>query len=292
MRGITLVYPHNKLKANDGVDLSVQAGEIHALVGENGAGKTTLMKILYGLLSPQEGEIVLNGGVRHFRHSQDAAREGIGMVPQHFKLIPEFTVAQNVVLGREPRKGPFFSQRRALREVGEVIREHRFNLDPAVAVASLSVSQRQQVEILKALYRRARLLILDEPTAVLTEQETAKLFETLKTLQKQGKTIILITHKLSEVMEISQRVSVMRQGRMVAVRNTAETERRELSRLMVGREVLFEITKTPLSAGEEVFSIRGGTLRRRSQAKPLLKDVSLAVRRGKSWESPPWRETA
>jgi general nucleoside transport system ATP-binding protein len=280
MRGITVIYSHNLLKANDGVDLTVRDGEIHALVGENGAGKTTLMKVLYGLLTPQEGEILLEGKSHHFHHPHEAAEAGIGMVPQHFEVIPEFTVTQNIVLGREPRRGILYSPRRAEAAVTKLIRDHGFNLDPRTPASDLSVSQLQQVEILKVLYRKARILILDEPTAVLTEQEIHALFDTLRHLQALGKTIILITHKLAEVMEISRRVSVMRKGRLEAVLNTEETSKAELSRLMVGREVLFDVVKTPRDTGDPVYAIRRGCVHRRGQVKPLLEDIDLTVHRG------------
>jgi simple sugar transport system ATP-binding protein len=238
------------------------------------------MKVLYGLITPQEGEILIEGTSHHFHHPHEAAEAGIGMVPQHFEVIPEFTVTQNIVLGREPRRGILYSPRRAEAAVSRLIKDHGFNLSPRALASDLSVSQLQQVEILKVLYRKARILILDEPTAVLTEQEIHALFDTLRHLQGMGKTIILITHKLAEVMEISQRVSVMRRGRMEAVLNTDETSRAELSRLMVGREVLFEVVKTPRQAGDSVYFIRQGCVHRRGQEKPLLENINLTVHRG------------
>ncbi|MCX7032265.1 MAG: ABC transporter ATP-binding protein [Spirochaetes bacterium] len=277
MRGVTKRY--GDLLANDAVDFSVEKDEIHAIVGENGAGKTTLMKILYGLEQPDAGTIALAGAAAVIRTPLDAARQGIGMVHQHFKLIPEFTVAQNVVLGVEPRRWGLFTDRKEARaRVGEVIRSHGFGIEPDARVADLTVGQMQQVEIVKMLYRRASLLILDEPTSVLTEQEIHGLFRTLRSLQADGKTCIIITHKLHEVKEISDRVTVMRQGRVVAVRDTASVDAAELSRLMVGRSVLFQLTREARSCGSPVLELEKVSLRRRGSGRPLLDDVSLTVR--------------
>ena len=234
MKGITKLYANGSL-ANDHVDFSVEKNEIHAVIGENGAGKTTLMKILYGLEQPSTGTITLRGGQVAIHSPLDANRLGIGMVHQHFKLIPDFTVAENVVLGSEPVRGGIFVDRgAAISRIREVVEKHGFSIDPRMPVHQLTVGQMQQVEIVKMLYRNAELLILDEPTSVLTEQEIGKLFETLRSLQKGGRTCIIITHKLQEVLEISNRLTVMRKGAVVAVRTTAEVpDRSELARLMV-----------------------------------------------------------
>ena len=229
MSGISKVYWSKGLKANDGVDLEVEENEIHAVVGENGAGKTTLMKILYGLEQSDEGEIYLRGNKVEIQTPHDANKLGIGMVHQHFRLVPEFTVAENIILGVEPRKrGLFLDRNEANRQVAEVINAHGFNIDPKKRIEDLTVGQMQQVEILKILYRNAELVILDEPTSVLTEPEVHALFTTLRKLVKKGKTCILITHKLSEVIEISDRVTVMRKGKKVALRETKDVDRREL----------------------------------------------------------------
>jgi simple sugar transport system ATP-binding protein len=279
MRGITKSYAQNEVLANDAVDLSVEREEIHAIVGENGAGKSTLMKILDGLEQPDAGTIILEGREVLIRNPQDANRFGIGMVHQHFKLIPDFTVYENVVLGAEPQKlGVFLDGERACAAVRKVIEDNGFHLDPELRVTRLTVGQMQQVEIVKMLYREAKLLILDEPTSVLTEQEIRRLFETLRNLRANGKTCIIITHKLGEVEEISDRVTVMRNGSVVAVRKTADVDKAELARLMVGKSVLFQIERKERDRGHLVLELRDVVLRQRRQAMPLLDGVSLCVR--------------
>ena len=278
MRGVTKLYS-NDLLANDAIDFSVEKNEIHAIVGENGAGKTTLMKILYGLEAPDAGSITLGGKPVTIRSPLDANRLGIGMVHQHFKLIPEFTVAENVVLGIEPRKnGVFVDRNAAVARISEVIQSHGFSIDPRARVLNLTVGQMQQVEIVKMLYRKADLLILDEPTSVLTEQEIRKLFETLRSLQKDGKTCIIITHKLQEVMEISDRVTVMRKGTVIAVRRTAEVDKTELSRLMVGKSVLFQLERAKKACGDAVLELVNVTLKQRRRDRALLEGINLTVR--------------
>ena len=281
MEGITRLYPENGVLANDRVDFSVERNEIHAVVGENGAGKTTLMKILYGLEQADSGRILLEGQEAAIRSPLDAHRLGIGMVHQHFHLIPEFTIAENVVLGIEPRRrGLFFDRERALRQVREVITEYGFTIDPGLRVSRLTVGQMQLVEIIKILYRRANLLILDEPTSVLTEQQIHKLFQTLRSLREIGKTIVIITHKLGEVKEISGRVTVMRKGRVVAVRDTAAVDERELSRLMVGKSVTFAFEREAVPRGRVVLELRDVSLSQRGQDHPLLDHVDLKVHGG------------
>jgi general nucleoside transport system ATP-binding protein len=295
MKGITKLYPNPshggrgragtgmydsaQPLANDAIDFAVEKDEIHAIVGENGAGKTTLMKILYGLEQPDAGTISL-AGARVIIHSpRDANRLGIGMVHQHFKLVPDFTVAENVVLGMEPRRGGVFVDKStAVERITKVIESHGFSVDPRVRVRDLTVGQMQQVEIVKMLYREATLLILDEPTSVLTEQEIRKLFVTLGSLRAGGKTIIIITHKLQEVKEISDRVTVMRKGKVVAVHATAEVDKAELSRLMVGRSVLFQFERAAKACGSPVLELKDVTLRQRGRGRPLLDGITLAVR--------------
>ena len=278
MKGISRLYPNGML-ANDDIDFSVERDEIHAVVGENGAGKSTLMKILYGLEQADAGTIRL-GGARVAIHSpRDANLLGIGMVHQHFKLIPEFTVSENVVLGAEPvRAGLFVNRALAVESITSVIESHGFSIDPRARVRDLTVGQRQQVEIVKMLYRVATLLILDEPTSVLTEQEIHRLFETLRSLRKGGKTIIIITHKLQEVKEISDRVTVMRKGKVVAMHATADVDKEELSRLMVGRSVLFQFDRARRAWGKPVLDLVGVTLRQRGRGRPLLDGIDLRVR--------------
>ncbi len=281
MSGITKLYPDNGVLANDRVDFEVVQGEVHALVGENGAGKSTLMNVLYGLERRDSGAIRLDGREVDIRDPRDANRLGIGMVHQHFRLIPAFTVAENAVMGIEPlRRGVFLDNEEAVRRVERVVQEYGFALDARRRVSQLTVGQMQQVEIVKILLRQARLLILDEPTAVLTAQEVRGLFTILRKLIKLGKTIILITHKLGEVKEISDRVTVMRNGRVVAVRDTAAVDERELSRLMVGRSVTFQFERPPLAAGPVIFELQGVTLREKGQEQALLDGVDLQVHSG------------
>jgi simple sugar transport system ATP-binding protein len=245
LRGITKRFP--RVVANDNVNFRAYSGEIHALVGENGAGKSTLMKILYGLYRQDRGHIFIRGEKTDIASPRVAIARGIGMVHQHFMLIPPLTVAENVVLGMEPRRGRIFNAtQRAIKEVSRLSDRYGLQVDPRVKVQDLSVGQDQRVEIIKVLYRGAEILILDEPTAVLTPQEVEELFSILRSLRVEGKTIIFITHKLKEVMEISDRVTVMRDGKVIGVVQTEETSEQELAKMMVGREILFEVEKRPL----------------------------------------------
>jgi general nucleoside transport system ATP-binding protein len=236
MRGITKRYPG--VVANDGIDLDIKPGEIHALLGENGAGKSTLMNILYGLATPDEGEILLDGVPTTIAGPSDAIDRGISMVHQHFMLVPVLSVADNILLGEETMANPIFLDRReAHRRIVELGKRFGFEIDPDVKVANLSVGWQQRVEILKALYREARILVLDEPTAVLTPQETKEIFEVLRRLAAEGHSIIFISHKLYEVLEIADRITVIRRGKVVGSRVPAETDEDDLAALMVGRNV-------------------------------------------------------
>ena len=236
MRGITKRYPG--VVANDGIDLEVRPGEIHALLGENGAGKSTLMNILYGLATPDEGEIALDGDPVRIAGPSDAIARGISMVHQHFMLIPVLSVADNILLGEETMANPIFLDRNeAHRRIVELGKRFGFEIDPEVKVSSLSVGWQQRVEILKALYREARILVLDEPTAVLTPQETKEIFEVLRRLAAEGHSIIFISHKLYEVLEIADRITVIRRGKVVGERIPSETDEDDLAALMVGRNV-------------------------------------------------------
>jgi ABC-type uncharacterized transport system ATPase subunit len=256
MRGITKIYP-NGVVANREVDFEVRAGEVHALVGENGAGKTTLMKILYGLEQPDGGQIRLRGQPIRLRSPNDAMRWGIGMVHQNFMLVPGFTVAENVVLGREPARRGLLDRREAARIVQALSAAYGLQLDPDTRIEELSVGLRQRVEILKALYRGAEILILDEPTAVLAPQEVQELFRAIRSLTAQGKTVIFITHKLREVRAVADRVTVMRQGRTVGTFRVGEISEEELAAQMVGRSVLRVVEKPPPQAGPPVLTVRG-----------------------------------
>jgi simple sugar transport system ATP-binding protein len=281
MKGITKLYPENRVLANDNVDLAVEKNEIHAIVGENGAGKTTLMKILYGLEQKDSGEIFLHEKKAVINNPLDANRLGIGMVHQHFQLIPEFSIAENVVLGIEPRKsGIFFDRAKAVRSVHDVLEEYGFSLDPSLKVSGLTVGQMQLVEIIKILYRRADLLILDEPTSVLTEQQIQKLFDTLRNLAGLGKTVIIITHKLGEVKAISDRVTVMRKGRVMVVKETSDVDENELARLMVGKNISFQFSREPVSRGSVVMELIDVSLSEKGREHPLLDRVNLKVHAG------------
>ncbi|MFL5770524.1 MAG: ABC transporter ATP-binding protein [Chloroflexota bacterium] len=236
MRGITKRYPG--VVANDRIDLEIRPGEIHALLGENGAGKSTLMNILYGLATPDEGEILLDGTAVRIKGPSDAIERGISMVHQHFMLVPVLSVADNILLGEETMANPIFLDRKeARRRIVELGHRFGFEIDPEVKVDALSVGWQQRVEILKALYREARILVLDEPTAVLTPQETKEIFDVLKRLAAEGHSIIFISHKLYEVLEIADRITVIRRGKVVGQRLPSETDEDDLAALMVGRNV-------------------------------------------------------
>jgi len=225
MRGVTKTF--GPVRANDGVSITLGRGEILGLLGENGAGKSTLMKILYGLYSPDEGEVFVDGERAEIRDPKDAVSRGIGMVHQHFTLIPALTVAENIVLGAEPRRGATLDLAKAIKDTEELSERYGLRVDPSRRVADLSVGEQQRVEILKTLYRKARILVLDEPTAVLTPQETEDLFSVLKELVDDGLSIILITHKLGELLGISDRITIIRDGKVV---ETVETPGRTRGR--------------------------------------------------------------
>jgi simple sugar transport system ATP-binding protein len=236
------------LVANDAVDFDLRAGEVHALLGENGAGKSTLMNVLYGLHRPDEGEMRLRGERVEIASPREAIRLGIGMVHQHFMLIPVMTVAENIVLGAEPRKGAFLDGASAEEKVRELSERFGLEVDPHALVENISVGQQQRVEILRALYHGTEILVLDEPTAVLTAQEVADLFRTLRSLRDRGTAIAIITHKLGEVLEIADRISVLRRGKLVATVPAAGATEESLAQLMVGRDVLFRVEKAPAAA--------------------------------------------
>lgn len=265
--------------ANDRVDLAVRSGEIHAVVGENGAGKTTLMSILYGLLPPDEGEILLRGETVRFHSALDAIDAGLGMVHQHFRLFPTLTVAENVVFRAEPQRGGLVDRGEAVRRVAELAERYGLAVPPSARVEDLSVGILQRVEILKALYRQARVLILDEPTAVLTPQERDGLFEVMRRLREGGHTILFVTHKLAEVMAVSDRVTVLRAGKAVATLTTADTTPTEISRLMTGRDVELGRRTPSAGAGETVLRVSDLTVAG-EHGVDLVHQVSLEVRSG------------
>jgi ABC-type uncharacterized transport system ATPase subunit len=277
MRDITKTFPG--VLANQAVNFTAEAGEIHAVVGENGAGKSTLMNVLYGLYQPDSGEILLRGKPVVISSPHVAIENRIGMVHQHFMLIPSFSVAENIVFGRFPCKHGHFDSSKAADQVKDLSARYGMPIDPCAKVMDLPVGTMQRIEILKALYRGAEILILDEPTAVLTPQDTEELFVVLRALAAEGKTVILITHKLREVIAISNRVTVMRAGRNVGVVRTQDTSEHELARLMVGREVFLQIDREPAKAGEEVLTARN-LCANNAHGLQALDNVCLSVRAG------------
>jgi general nucleoside transport system ATP-binding protein len=278
MRGITKRYPG--VIANNQINLDVKAGEIHALLGENGAGKTTLMNILFGLARPDEGEILLDGKPVQIADPADAIARGIGMVHQHFMLIPVLTVAENILLGAETMANAVFLDRReARRRILELGQRFGFEIDPDAKVETLSVGWQQRVEILKALYREAQILVLDEPTAVLTPQETVEIFAVLRRLAAEGKSIIFISHKLYEVLEIADRITVIRRGEVVGTRLPSETNEDDLAALMVGREVKLAVERGTSHPAEPVLTVENLTVRS-ERGQEAVRGVSFNIRAG------------
>lgn len=279
LEGITKTFPG--VVANDDVDLTVQRGTVHALLGENGAGKTTLMNVLYGLYRPDSGRIVVDGTERAFDTPRDAIDAGVGMIHQHFMLVDPMTVAENVVLGNEPRKwGGFAVDRQAAREaVVDLSERYGFDVSPTATVEEVSVGEQQRVEILKALYRGAEVLILDEPTAVLTPQEVEDLFAVLSELTAEGKTVVFITHKLGEAMRSADDITVLRDGVNVGTVAADATTQEELAELMVGREVLLDIKPSGTSTGDVALSVEGLSVTDDRDVR-AVNDVSFTVRKG------------
>ncbi len=276
LRNITKTFPG--VLANDRVTLEVLPGEVHALLGENGAGKTTLMSILYGIYQPDGGEIVLRGRPARIRSPRDAIAQGIGMVPQHFLLVRRHTVAENIALGLAGTPA-FFPARPVQQKIEELGRRYGLGVDPRAPIWSLSVSEQQRVEILKALLRGAQILILDEPTSVLTPQEAQSLFGVMRRMKEEGHAVIFITHKLDEVMQVADRVTVLRKGRIIDTLPVSRTDKRSLARMMVGRDVEFRLRKADLSAGNDALSVKE-LWARNDRGLPALRGVSFTVRRG------------
>lgn len=276
-RGITKRFPG--VLANDHIDFKLKRGQIHCMLGENGAGKTTLMNVIYGLYQPEAGEILVNGQQATIETANDAIRLGIGMVHQHFMLIPELTVTENIILGNEVTVGPFLDRRRAAAQIKQLSERFGLRVDPEARVGDLPVGARQRVEIIKALYRKADILILDEPTSVLTPQEAEELFKVMRTLVQQGVSIVFITHKLKEVLAVADEITVLRNGRVAGVVAPQEASEASLASLMVGREVILQVQKEASNPGEVVLSVRDLQVMD-DREHMALDGVSLEVRAG------------
>lgn len=278
MQHIMKIYS-NGVVANEDVSLELNKGEIHALLGENGAGKSTLMKVLFGIEFPDEGKILLNGKEVSIKSPQEAIAKGIGMVHQHFMLVPSLTVAENIILGAEPKKGLFIDMKKAIDEAKSIAEKYNFDIDVTAKVRDIPVGIKQKVEILKALYRGADILILDEPTAVLTPQETDELFVQLEKLKKDGRTIIFISHKLDEIKRICDRATIMRSGKSMGTYSVADISTDEMSKLMVGREVVLTFEKNPLKLRETMMKVRNLTVYN-SQGVLKVNDLSFDLKGG------------
>ena len=277
LSGVTKRYPG--VVANSDVELRVMPGEVHAVVGENGAGKSTLMKIIYGMVHPDEGTIRINGEDTHFRSPKDAIEASIGMVHQHFMLADNFTVLENVILGSEPRNGVQIDFRAASDRINELGEIYGLKLDPSEKVETLSVGERQRVEIIKVLYRGARILILDEPTAVLVPQEVDDLFDSIRDLKSQGVTVIFISHKLDEVLSIADMITVMRDGETVGSTTPADVDARQLAEMMIGSELPSPETRESTVQEEVLFEVSDLSLRK-EDGRDVLSGISFSIRAG------------
>jgi simple sugar transport system ATP-binding protein len=277
VRGLTKQFPG--VLANDHINLKLKYGQVLGLLGENGAGKSTLMNLIYGLYTPDEGEILVNGQVVHIHNPNDAIHLGIGMVHQHFQLVPVLSVTENIMLGTESVRGPFLNKRVAKKRILEISDQYGLSVDPDALVQDLSVGIQQRVEIIKALYRECKILILDEPTAVLTPQETEGLFEVMKTLTERGVSIIFISHKLKEVLRICDDLTVLRLGRVVGVADPRTTTQEMLASTMVGREVLLQVEKDQAHMGDVILNIQDLTVLD-DRGLQAVKALSLQVHEG------------
>ncbi len=278
MNHITKVFPG--IVANDDITLQLRRGEIHALLGENGAGKSTLMSVLFGLYQPEKGEIRKNGQVVQINNPNDATALHIGMVHQHFKLVDVFTVLDNIILGAEDTKGPFLTRKEARKKITALSEKYGLKVDLDAKIEDITVGMQQRVEILKMLYRDNEILIFDEPTAVLTPQEIDELIQIMKGLAKEGKSLLFISHKLNEIMEVSDRVTVLRKGRYVGTVNTSDTNKQDLSNMMVGRSVQLEVQKEPARPGETVLEVSHFSVPNKLHNRNAVNDVSFQVREG------------
>lgn len=278
MIDITKEFPG--IIANDNITLQVEKGEIHALLGENGAGKSTLMSVLFGLYQPEKGVIKKDGEIVKINNPNDANRLGIGMVHQHFKLVEDFTVLENIVLGAETVNMGMLKMDDARKKVVELSKRYNLSIDPDARIEDITVGMQQRVEILKMLYRDNEILIFDEPTAVLTAAEIDELMDIMLSLIKEGKSIIFITHKLNEIKKVANRCTVLRKGKYIGTVNVADTSKEELSKMMVGRSVNLEIEKSPAQVGDVIFEVKNLTVKSKTTSKNVLNDVSFKVRAG------------
>ncbi len=277
VKNITKVFP--EVVANDNISFEIKKGEIFAIIGENGAGKTTLMNILYGLYTPDSGDVYIGGKKIIHNSPKKAIDLGVGMVHQHFMLIPKFSVTDNIVLGQEfTVNGLVLDQKKSIQSVREISEKYKLKVDPEEKVENLSVGVQQRVEILKVLFRGAVILILDEPTAVLTPQESRELFDTIRALKEQGKTVIFISHKLKEVLEIADRIAVLKNGRVVGIKGKEETSEKDLARMMVGRDVIFESPKKYAEPGEVTLAVENITIIG-DKGIPTVKNISFKLRK-------------
>jgi simple sugar transport system ATP-binding protein len=278
MNGITKVFPG--IVANDGITLQLKKGEIHALLGENGAGKSTLMSILFGLYQAEKGTILKNGKTVHINGPNDAGRLGIGMVHQHFKLVHNFTVLENIILGAETVKYGVLELNNARRQVLDLSKRYKFNIAPDALVSDITVGMQQRVEILKMLYRENEILIFDEPTAVLTPQEIEELMHIMKNLVAEGKSILFITHKLEEIKAVADRCTVLRKGKYIGTVDVASVSKEEMSEMMVGRKVNLSVKKAEKQSGDTVLKVENLTVNRKTHGRPLVDNASFEVRSG------------
>ncbi len=278
MLNITKEFPG--IIANDNITLKLKKGEIHALLGENGAGKSTLMSVLFGLYQPEKGEIRKNGQVVKINNPNDANALGIGMVHQHFKLVEIFTVLENIILGVEPNKMGFLEKKEARKKVVELSEKYGLMVDPDAFIEDITVGMQQRIEILKMLYRDNEILIFDEPTAVLTPQEIKELLQIMRGFAKEGKSILFITHKLNEIMEVADRCTVLRKGKYIGTVDIKDTNKEELSKMMVGRDISFKVDKKKMEAGEVVLSVRNVTVASKTNKNNAVKNVSFDIRAG------------
>ena len=278
MLNITKEFPG--IKANDDVTLRLKKGEVHALLGENGAGKSTLMSVLFGLYQAEEGIIKVRGEEVQIKSPNDANDLNIGMVHQHFKLVHNFTVAENIVLGLEDSKYGFLKMKDAIVRIEELSKRYKLRIDPYALIEDITVGMQQRVEILKMLYRDSEILIFDEPSAVLTPQEIVELMSIMKNLIKEGKSIILITHKLKEIKEVADRCSVLRKGKYIGTVEVATTSTEEMAEMMVGRKVNFQVDKAPIKLGKNVLEVQNVTVKNNFTGRTYVKDVSFEVKGG------------